>query len=338
MQHAPLSRRTMLRTLGTAAVAVAPAFIRHAGAQALTRVSYQTGWLPQPDKGGLYQAKATGIYKDYGLDVDIRSGGPQMNENQIFLAGKVEFADSDSFRVLNFVQESLPGIAVAAFGQKSLAALLSHPGSGAESLAALKGRPVLVSAIGRQTYWKWLKAKYGLADEQLRPYTNSMAPFLADKSVTMEGFVTSEPFDVARAGIKPVVHVLADQGYANYSNVMLASPKLVAEKPELVQRFVDATIKGWASYLRGDPTPGNQLIKQGNPEMSDEKIAFAIDALRRHGIIESGDAAVHGLGAMSDARWRSFYESMAAASVMPQGVPYQKGYTLQFVNKRLGMV
>jgi NitT/TauT family transport system substrate-binding protein len=143
---------------------------------------------------------------------------------------------------------------------------------------------------------------------------------------------------VARAGIKPVVHVLADQGYANYSNVMLASPKLVAEKPELVQRFVDATIKGWASYLRGDPTPGNQLIKQGNPEMSDEKIAFAIDALRRHGIIESGDAAVHGLGAMSDARWRSFYESMAAASVMPQGVPYQKGYTLQFVNKRLGMV
>lgn len=335
MKPAMFNRRHVMGAMAVASLA-APALIRSAHAQALTKVVYQTGWLPQPDKGGLYQAKALGFYKDSGLDVEIRSGGPQLNVNQIFLAGRADFADSDSFRLLNFANEGLPGIAVAAFGQKSLHALMSHPGVGNDSLDSLKGRPVHISAIGRQTYWRWLKARYGFTDEQAKPYTNSLAPFLADTRVSTEGFVTSEPFDMARVGVKPVVHMLADHGYQNYSNVTLTSPKLVAEQPDLVQRFVDATAKGWQSYLRGDPTPGNQLIKQGNPEMSDEKIAFAVAAMQRHGIIDSGDAQSLGLGAMTDARWRSFADTMIAAGVFPQGTPVQKAYTLQFINKRAG--
>ncbi|CAN5801889.1 ABC transporter substrate-binding protein [soil metagenome] len=332
-----ITRRSVLRSIGASAMLAAPPFIRRAGAQDLTKITYQTGWLPQPDKGGLFQAVATGIYRQYGLDVDVRKGGPQMNVNQIFLAGRADFADSDSFRVLNFVKEGLPGIAVAAFGQKSLNALLSHPGVGNDSLAALKGKPIIVSTIGRQTYWLWLKAKYGFTDDQVRPSTFNLAPFLADRNVTTEGFITSEPLDIRNAGVQPVVQLLADNGYENYSNVMLAQPKMVAEKPELVQRFVDATIKGWASYLNGDPAPGNALIRQGNPEMTDEKIAFAIDTMKKVRIFESDDAAKSGLGAMSDARWKAFYDSMSAASALPAGLDPKKGYTLQFVNKRVGM-
>lgn len=334
MQHPLVSRRALL---GASAALAAPAFVRNARAQALTPLSYQIGWLPQPDKGGLYQALATGIYKDHGLDVEIRPGGPQLNVVQIFMAGKVDFADTDSFRPLNFVKEGLPGIAVAAFGQKSLNVMMSHPGSGNDALGALKGKPLLVSPIGRTTYWPWLRAKYGLSDDQIRPYAFNLATFLADRQTSREGFVTSEPFDARKAGMDPVVHLLADHGYQNYSNVMLASPRMVAERPELVQRFVDATIKGWKSYVYGDPAPGNALIKKGNPELTDEKIAYAIGVMRSHRILESDDTARGGIGAMTDARWSRFYDEMAAVGALPAGLDAKKAYTLQFVNKRVAL-
>jgi NitT/TauT family transport system substrate-binding protein len=331
------TRRQALAALSAAGTLAAPAFLRQARAQGgLTKITYQTGWLPQPDKGGLYQALALGYYKDAGLDVELKKGGPQLNVNQIFLAGRADFVDSDSVRVLNFVKEGLPGVAVAAFGQRPMTVLLSHKGTGHDTLASLKGQPLLVSTVGRQTYFQWLKARYGFADEQAKPYTYSMAPFLADKNVSMEGFITSEPYELKRAGVDPVVHLLADQGYQAYSNVVMAQPKLVAEQPDLVQRFVDATAKGWASYLNGDPTPGNDLIRASNPEMTPEKIAYAIAAMKRHNIFASSDVDKGGLGAMSDARWKTIYDAMASSGVLPAGMDIRKGYTLKFVNKRAG--
>ncbi|MBP7565416.1 MAG: ABC transporter substrate-binding protein [Burkholderiaceae bacterium] len=329
------SRRSFM---GAAGALLAPAFLTEARAQSLTPVSYQIGWLPQPDKGGLYQALATGLYREAGLDVEIRPGGPQLNVVQIFMAGRVDFADTDSFRPLNFVKEGLPGIAVAAFGQKSLNVMMSHPGTGHDTLAALKGKPVLVSPIGRTTYWPWLRAKFGLSDDQIRPYAFNLATFLADSQISREGFITSEPFDARKAGMTPVVHLLADHGYSNYSNVMLASPKMVADRPDVVQRFVDATARGWKSYVYGDPTPGNALIKKGNPELTDEKIAYAIGVMRSARILESSDTASGGIGAMTDARWKAFYDEMAAVGALPSGLDPRKAYTTQFVNKRAAVL
>ncbi|WHZ12374.1 MAG: ABC transporter, substrate-binding protein [Burkholderiaceae bacterium] len=324
-----------MTTAGTAAVLAAVPFVRNARAQGLQKVVYQAGWLPQPDKGGLYQALATGIYKAHGLDVDLRPGGAQMNVNALFLAGRADFADSDSLRVLNFVRQGLPGVAVAAYGQKHPVALASHPNMGLDTLAELKGKPVMVSAIGRQTYWPWLKSKFGYTDDQIRPDTGSLAPFLNNKAMSMECFVTSEPYDMKRAGVDASIKLLADSGYASYYGITLAHPKMIAEQPDVVQRFVDASIKGWASYLGGDPSPGNALIKKGNPDMTDQKIAYCISAMKRYGIVQSGDTAKLGLGAMTDAHWRDFYDAMATAEVLPRGLDIQKGYTLQFVNKHV---
>jgi NitT/TauT family transport system substrate-binding protein len=333
----PISRR---RWLGGAAAALAsaPAVIRSAGAQTLTKIVYQTGWLPQPDKGGLYQALATGIYKQYGLDVTIQPGGPQLNVNQIFLAGQADFVDSDSFRVMNFVKQGLPAVAVAAFGQKSFNCLLSHKGVGNDTLAELKGKPILVSTIGRQTYWQWLAAKYGFTDDQIHPHTFSLAPFLVDKTVSTEGFVIDEPYEAKLAGVDPVVHLLSDDGYLNYSNVIVAQPKMVSDNPQLVQRFIDATSKGWASYLTGDPRPGNELIKAGNPAMTDAKIAYAIDAMRTRAIFESSDVKRGGVGAMTDAHWTGIYDSMSSVGAVERGIDVRKGYTLAFVNKRIAAI
>lgn len=332
-----LSRSQVLRSAAAAAVA-APAFLRTASAQTSNKIVYQTGWLPQPDKAGLYQAAETGIYKSYGLDVDLRPGGPQLNVNQIFLAGQADFVDSDSTRVLEFVAQSLPGVAVAAFGQKPFTILLSHAGAGNDTLASLKGKPILVSTIGRQTYWLWLKAKYGFTDDQIHPYTFTMAPFLIDKTLSMEGFLTVEPFEAKKAGVDVVVHNLADNGYQAYSNVVVTSPKMIADRPQVVQKFIDATAKGWASYLKGDPTPANEYIKRGNNQMTDDGIAYARSAMQKAAIAQSSDVAKGGLGAMSAAHWKSIYDSMAEVGAIAKGLDPSKGYTLQFVNKRVASI
>lgn len=332
---ARLPRRKTLAALGSAVLlAHMPAFLPRATAQGLTKVSVQTGWLAQAEHGGLYQAAATGIYKEHGLEVEIRPGGPQVNVVQLFVAGTCDFADADSFRAFAFAQDKLPAVAVAAFFQKDPRVLMSHPGTGNDTLAALKGKPLMVATTGRQTYWLWLKARYGMTDDQLRPYAFSLAPWLVDRQVTVQGYLTSEPFNARKSGVEPVIHLLADQGFDNYTNVTIATPKMVRERPELVQRFVDATAKGWAAYLNGDPSAANAMIQQHNPQMASDTIAYAIDAMKKYGIVETADTKVRGIGTMSEGRWKGFYDAMVAAGAQAPGLDVRSAYTMQFVNQK----
>lgn len=329
-----ISRRTALSLLGAGAASLAAPAVIRVRAQGLEKVRYQPGWLPQAEQGGFYQAIASGIYKEHGLDVEILRGGPQIDVNAPFLAGRTEFIESNSYSVLNYLREKLPGVAVAAIMQKDPRVLLSHPGVGNDSLAALKGKPILVATGGRQTYWLWLKAKYGFDDAQVRPYTFSMAPFLVDKTLSQQGLLTSEPFDMRKAGVDPVIHLLADNGFDNYNSIIMAAPKMIAEKPDLVKRFVEASAKGWVSYLGGDPAPGNALIKLGNPDMSDDKIAYSIAAMKQYGIIASGDTSTLGLGAMTEARWRRFYAGLVETGAQPAGLDLAAGYSLKFLSPK----
>jgi NitT/TauT family transport system substrate-binding protein len=334
IQSCRVSRRGAL--VGLSAAALSSTTGRSRAAE-LDKLSYHTGWRAQAESGGFYQAVATGIYRDHGIDLELRQGGPQLDLNAQFLAGRVDLIETNAFAALNYVKENLPGVTIAAFMQKDPRILVSHPDVGNDTLPALKGKTILIATSGRFSYWQWLKAKYGFADDQARPYTFNLAPFLADKMVSVQGLATSEPFDIRRAGIEPVIHLLADHGFENYQSMVLASPKMIAEKAELLQRFVDASIKGWASYLNGDPGPGNALIKRDNPDMTDEKIAFSIDAMRKFGIMASGDATTLGLGAMTEKRWHDFYTAMVDCGAQPPGLDLSKIYTLQFVNKRVGL-
>jgi NitT/TauT family transport system substrate-binding protein len=195
----------------------------------------------------------------------------------------------------------------------------------------------MIGTDTRVGWWLFLKAKFGYTDDQIRPYTFNVGPFLADKHAVQQGYLTSEPFLVEQQGVAPVVLLIADAGYASYGSIIQTSRRLVEEKPDLVQRFVDASIEGWYAYLYGDPTLGNALIKKDNPEMTDAVIAYAVAKIKQHGIVVSGDAEAMGIGAMSDKRWRDFYDVMAKQGLYPEGMEEGKAYTLRFVNKRVGM-
>jgi NitT/TauT family transport system substrate-binding protein len=315
--------------------AAALAFARGAAAET---VSFGTDWKAEAEHGGYYQAIATGIYQRHGLKVSLRQGGPQVNHAQLLAAGRLDFnLAPNSFGPLNFVSEKIPMVAVAAIFQKDPSVLIAHPGQGNDSLAALKGKPIMIGSDTRITSWMFLKSKFGYTDDQIRPYTFSVAPFLADPKAIQQGYLSSEPFTIASQGPKPVVLLLADAGYSSYGSLIQTSDKLAREKPDLVQRFVDASIEGWYSYLYGDPAPANTLIKRDNPEMTDALLAYGIAKIKEYGIVDSGDARTNGIGAMTEARWRDFFDTMSSAGVYPKELDFRKAYTLRFVNKKVGM-
>lgn len=302
------------------------------------KVTKATNWKAQAEHGGYYQAVATGIYAKYGLDVTIRQGGPNIDNNLLMLAGRIDFnmgGNSDS--VFAFAEKNIPFRAVAAIFQKDPQILMSHPGVGNDSLAALKGKKILVSKAGVVSYYPYLKKMFGFTDDMVVPYTFNIAPFLADKQISQQGYATSEPYAAIKAGVNPVVHLLADNGYRTYSTTIEVSQKLIDEKPDLVQRFVDASILGWKDYLYGNPAPGNVLIKKDNPDMTDDQIAFSIEAMKKYGIVDSGDAKTLGIGAMTDKRWKEAFDDAQALGVYAPGTDYTKAYTTRFVNKKVGM-
>jgi NitT/TauT family transport system substrate-binding protein len=308
-------------------------------ARADDHINFGTDWLAEAEYGGYYQAVAAGIYKKHGLEVAIHQGGPSVNQTQLLLAGRLDVnIASNSFIALNFVKEKIPFKVVASMYQKDPSVLIAHPGQGNDSLAALKGKPIMISADTRAGWWNFLRAKFGYSDSQIRPYNFNLQPFLADKSAIQQGFLGSEPFSIKQeAGFDPVVMLVADGGFTGYAQLFAVSDKMISGKPDVVQRFVDASIEGWYSYLFGDPAAGNALIKKDNPEMTDALIAYGRGALVKNGILDSGDASKTGIGAMTAARWADFYNTMEQQGLYPKGMDIKQAYTLQFVNKKVGM-
>jgi NitT/TauT family transport system substrate-binding protein len=320
------------------ATALAACFSLCAQAHAADKVTFGLDWVAEPEYGGYYQALATGIYKKYGLDVSIVEGGPQVNNAQLLVGGRLTFdITSNSFLALNFVQEGIPYVVVAAGFQKDPDILMAHPGVGNDSFEDLKGKPIAVSSGTRASWWLYLKAKYGYSDSQLKSYGFSLTPFLTNKQAIQEAYVTSEPYLVQQqTGEKPVVLMISDAGFDGYASLIATSEKLVKTNPQLVQRFINASIEGWYSFLYGDPTPAFNAILKANPDMTPGLLHYGYAQLKARGILVSGDATRLGIGAMTDARCKSFFDQMAATGLYDKNMNYKAGYTLQFVNKGFG--
>jgi NitT/TauT family transport system substrate-binding protein len=303
-----------------------------APAAGVTTIRFATDWRAEAEQGGFYEALANGEYEKRGLKVTIVPGGPGVNVPQLVASGAVELGvGSNSFIVMNLAAEHVPVKAVAAFMQKDPQVLIAHPDAGIRSLADMKGHPILLSDASVSAFWVWLKAKYGFSDDQIRKYTFNNAPFLADKRIVQQGYVTSEPYTLEKEGhLKPAVFLLADEGYPGYAGMVLASQKLIDANPAAVRAFVEASAAGWQAYLHGDPAPGDALILRDNKEMTEDVLAQARDKMRTYGIVDSGDARTAGLGVMTDARWSAFYQMASDKGVYPKGMDFKAAYALGF--------
>ena len=306
---------------------------------ALDKVSFGTNWVAEAEHGGFFQAVADGTYQAYGLDVTIVPGGPNDNNRMLLISGKLDFfMTANTLMSFDAVTNNVPVVSVAAMFQKDPQVLLTHPEAKIAKLEELKPLTLFVSKEGISSYFQWLKSEYGFSEEKVRPYTFNSQPFIANKQSAMQGYVTSEPFAIEKsAGFKPGIILLADYGFNTYSTLIETRGDLIDKKPDLVQRFVDASIVGWYHYLYGDNAPANEMIKKLNPEMTDELLANSIATMKEYGIVDSGDSLHDGIGAMSDARVTSFFDKMVRAGVVNPAIDYRKSYTLRFVNRRVGI-
>lgn len=323
------------RKLGIAALALTAS----TSAQALEKVSFGTNWVAQAEHGGYYQAIADGTYEACGLEVEIKPGGPQANNRILLPVGKIDFLmGGNMLQAFSAVEQDIPTVVVAAHFQKEPQIIMTHPDQGLDTWESLKDIDLLLGKGGLNSFYQWMKAEYGFSDDQVKPYTFNSAPFLADKRIGQQGYVTSEPFAIeTEGGFKPNIFLIADYGYDTYSTTVETRTELVEQKPEVVQCFVDASAIGWVNFLYGDNSKALEMIKKDNPGMSDEQLAFSIDAMKQYGIVDSGDALEMGIGAMTDERNKSFFEKMVKAGVVSKDVDYTKSYTLQFVNKGVGL-
>jgi NitT/TauT family transport system substrate-binding protein len=322
-----------------AAASAATSLSAPALAQTLEKVTFGTNWLAQAEHGGFYQAVADGTYRRLGLDVTIVPGGPQSNNRMMLPVGRIDFyMGGNMLQAFSAVEQSIPTIVVAASFQKEPQVLIAHPGEGFETFLDLKkSNDIYVSKDGLASYFQWMKSEFGFREEQTKPYTFSPAPFLANKKAVMQGYLSSEPVAIElAAGFKPKVFLLADSGFDTYSTTIETRTELVEKRPETVRKFVEGSILGWYNYLHGDNSAANTLIKKDNPEMTDANIAAGIRLMKEYGIVDSGDTLQLGVGAMTDARVKSFFDKMVKAGLYKPTLDYRKSYTLAFVNKGLG--
>jgi NitT/TauT family transport system substrate-binding protein len=333
-----MNRAFLLRAL-TIAVFALVAASAPAKAQTLDKVSFGTNWVAEAEHGGFFQAVTDGTYKNYGLDVTIVPGGPNNNNRILLIAGKIDFfMSANSLQSFDAVTNNVPLVAVAAMFQKDPQVLLTHPDVKAAKLEDLKPLTLFVSKEGMTTYFQWLKSEYGFSESKVKPYTFNPQPFIVDKKSAMQGYVTSEPYAVEKtANFKPGIFLLADYGFNTYSTLIETRREMVEKKPDLVQRFVDASVIGWYNYLYGDNAAANAMIKKLNPEMTDELLSYSIDKMKEYGIVDSGDSLKNGIGAMTDERMASFFDKMVRASVVRSDIDFRQAYTLRFVNKGVGL-
>jgi NitT/TauT family transport system substrate-binding protein len=323
----------------TAGLVALTAMLMPARAETLDKVSFGTNWVAEAEHGGFFQAVADGTYKKYGLDVSIVPGGPNTNNRMLLTAGKLDFfMSANTLQSFDAVTNKVPLVTVAAIFQKDPLVLLTHPEVKISKLEDLKPLTLLVSKEGLASYFQWLKSEYGFNESKVKPYTFNPQPFIVNKQSAMQGYVTSEPYAVQKAaGFKPNVILMADYGWSAYSTLIETRIDMVDKKPDLVQRFVDASIIGWYNYLYGDNKPANEMIKKLNPDMTDELLAYSLGKMKEYGIVDSGDTLKDGIGAMSDARVAGFFDKMVRAGVVKGDIDYRRAYTLRFANKAVGL-
>lgn len=325
-----------MKLLLSALAAAAVVMSTHA-ALALDKVTLGTNWLAQGSHGGFYQALVDGTYERYGLDVTIEMGGPQVNNRPMLPAGRLDFLmTANILLTFNNVAGGIPTVAVASFFQSDPQALMAHEGEYKDFRDLANAPEVFLSRQAQFTYFAWMQKEFGFKPEQLRPYTFNIGPFLTNKRAVQQAYATAEPFAAARAGAKVTTYLLADYGWSTPANIIETRQELVEKNPDLVQRFISASIEGWYNFLYGDRTKAYARIIKDNPDMTVAALDEEVGAIQQYHLIENETTATKGIGAMDLDKVRAFYELARNAGIVKE-LDVSKAATDRFVNKGVGL-
>ncbi len=326
------SRRGLLRGLalgGLAGGLSAPAIRPARAARPFTLV---TNWYAQPDQGGFYQAQATGLYRDAGLDVVIQSGSPQLNASQLLLSGAADAIIGFDTQVLTQVSRGIPLVTVAAVFQYDQEGLLAH--DDIERIEQLRGHPLMISANSRPGFWPWLKQRFDFTEDQVRPYNDNLQPFMLDRSIAIQAIATGEPCALRRKGLGFQFFPFHRYGYPTYSSTVVTRRDVAERDPSRLRAFLEVSMAGYRSYLASDPAPANRIIRRENSALDDEDIGCALGVIRSSLVCTGGDALHGGIGTMTEARWQATYAFMVRFGLIPAATDWRRAFSLDYLPRR----
>ena len=293
----------------------------------LTKVTLQADWYPQPEHGGFYTALVKGYYRDEGLDLSIQPGGPYVSIEQQVASGAAQFGMGSSDQVLEGVADGQPLVAVAATMQHDPQGIMLRKDSPVHSFADLDGRTVAIKT--GSTWWEFVVKRYQLNRVHEIPAMMNVANFVADPNYIQQAFATSEPYFAHQAGIETRVLLTSDAGYNPYRVMFTTSPYL-QQHPEVVQKFVRASVNGWRDYL-ADPTAAHAAIIKLNPALNPEWVQFSWQQLRDGHFVAGDDASGAQLGQMEPGRWTTMYAQLVDLKVISKTFDPSTAYTLKFI-------
>ena len=323
---------TLRKLLPFAALSIASALLgcrshQPAAESGLTPVRLQLDWYPQPEQGGFFAAQLLGYYKAEGLDVTLLPLPQYGSAAQLVATGQVDIGLGSSDQILEWSSNGLPLVAVSATMQHDPQAIMVHNNSPIHSFADLEGH-----TIAAQTGATWLKfviSRYNLHNVKQIPSTLSIANFLADPNYVQQIFITSEPFFAKQAGADVRTLLISSSGYDPY-RVSFTSRDYAAKHPDIIAKFVRASIHGWQSYL-SDPAATNAYLLKLNPALNPAQEAYTAQALRDGGFITGADSSSPQTGHMTAARWQASYDQLKALGILHGPLDPTTAYSLQYV-------
>jgi len=294
-------------------------------ARAATSFRFLTNWYAQAEHAGFYQAQARGFYHEAGLDVVIEHGGPQINNLQLLLAGRYDMAISSLDEALRCTERDMPVVTVATTFQKSLSGLLTHPDI--RTIADLKGHTILLSTEGRETFWPWMRDHYGFSDSQIRPYSYNLQPFLVGPGLAVQSYATSEPYALRQRNVPYRFFLIDDITVPNYGNPVVVTRDTLTTRRDETARFLRASMRGWADWLTGDPSPGNTAIRAANPQMAEDQILWSRQQFRALNTLGPTGTM---FGTITAERARAVRDFMVATQQVSAAAPWERAFDLSF--------
>ncbi len=306
-----------------------PAVTEPTDGTSLQKVRLQLNWFPEAEHGCFYAAKVHGYYEQQGLDVEIIPGGKSTVMAQELTLNRVDFAVANAEDVLAAVQQDAPVISVMASMQHNPRCLLVRKDSGVESFDKLGGLTLMLDSS--QAFVAYLKHRGHLNDTvKVVPYFGSIAPLATDKNYGCQGYSFSEPFLAEQQGIAVNILNVTDIGFDPYCSLLITNEKTIKDKPDLVKKFVAASIQGLQAYI-SEPDKTNAYILEQNKEgMTADALAFGAKAVGE--LCKVGDGEK--LGSMSADRWATLIKQAEEIKFIEPGtVSIQRVFTNEFVGE-----
>ena len=246
------------------------------------RIVLHADWLAEAEHGGFYLARQRGYYRQQGLEVDIQGSATPINAYRKVAAGDAHFALGTSDNLIVAMSRGLPVAGVLPYFQRDPQGVMFRRDSGIRTLQDLDGRRVKISA--GLHYVEFLQRTLGIR-LQLVPMDGSTAQFVAEPDLVQQCFLTSEPWIVAQAGVEVDVLPFWDMALDPY-RLVLTSQELARTRPDLVRRFVTASLRGWTDYMAGDTADVFAEIVTLNPAMSLPFLEWAYARMQSFRIVE----------------------------------------------------